>query len=304
MADQWMGTTMQVAGKPLVEPNQRPIAVFENITPGYFKTMRIPLKRGRNFTGNDDTQSRPVTIINESAARVLWPEYPSGPDPIGQHLLVGNEAQPIEIAGIVADVHQTGRDLDPRPGVYFPSKQRPSPSAMLIVRTEVDPMSFANAVRNQVFTLDQDQPVSDISTMEEVVDASEGQLRLMMRLLASFAAAATSLAIIGLYAVISYSVAQRTKEIGIRRALGAPRGNILSLVAGQVATLALAGVILGIGGALALTRLLQDLLFQVSATDPATFTGISILFVVVALAASYIPARRAARVDPLIALRA
>jgi putative ABC transport system permease protein len=303
MADQWMGTTLQVVGKPRVEPSQRPIAIFENITPEYFRTMRIALRRGRDFTANDDKQSRLVMIINESAAHLFWPAYPGGPDPIGQRILIGNEAQPVEIAGVVADVHQTGRDSDSKAGVYFPSRQKPSTSAMLIVRTEADPLSFANAVRSQVLTLDRDQPVSDISTMEEVVDASEGQLRLMMRLLASFAGAATLLAVIGLYAVVSYSVVQRTKEIGIRRALGAARSNILSLVARQVVTLALTGVILGVGGAFVLTRLLQDLLFKVSATDPATFAGISVLFVLVALAASYIPARRAARVDPLIALR-
>ena len=139
--------------------------------------------------------------------------------------------------------------------------------------------------------------------MESVVDASEGQLRLMMKLLGTFAGAATLLAVIGLYGVISYSVTQRTREIGIRRALGAPRNNILLLVARHALTLALAGVVLGIGGAFLLTRLVQDLLFQVRATDPATFVGISILFVLVALAASYIPARRAASVDPLVAFR-
>ena len=139
--------------------------------------------------------------------------------------------------------------------------------------------------------------------MENVVEASEGQLRLMMRLLATFAGAATLLAMVGLYGVISYSVVQRTKEIGIRRALGAPRNKILVLVARQVIRLALAGVVLGIAGAFALTRWMQDLLFQVSPTDPATFFGIAILFVLVALAASYIPARRAAGVDPMAALR-
>jgi ABC-type antimicrobial peptide transport system permease subunit len=139
--------------------------------------------------------------------------------------------------------------------------------------------------------------------MEDVVDASEGQLRLMMRLLGTFAGAATLLAMIGLYGVISYSVVQRTKEIGIRRALGAPRSNILSLVARHVLLLALTGVVLGLGGALALTRLLQDLLFQVSPTDPFTFVAVAVLFVLVALAASYVPARRAAGVDPLAALR-
>jgi predicted permease len=303
MADGWMGTTVQVTGRAPVELNKRPIAIFQNITPGYFHTMQIELGRGREFTARDDAGAVPVIIINERLARLFWPEYPDGPDPIGQHILFGNDSAPSEIVGIAADVHQTGKDTDPKPGVYVPCMQKPPGAAMLVVRTSGDPLTLANAVRSQVLAIDRDQPVSEISTMEGVVDASEGQLQLMMRLLGTFAAAATLLAVIGLYGLISYSVVQRTKEIGIRRALGAPRQNILSLVARQVIMLAVAGVVLGVGGALVLTRLMQDLLFQVSSTDPATFVGISVLFVLVALAASYIPARRAAAVDPLAALR-
>jgi ABC-type antimicrobial peptide transport system permease subunit len=218
-------------------------------------------------------------------------------------MLIGNDTLPAEIVGISSDIHQTGKDMDPRPGVYRPCLQKPPQSAVLAVRTKGAPLSLANAVRSQVLAIDPDQPVSEISTMDDVVEASEGQLRLMMRLLGAFAGAATLLTVIGLYGVISYSVVQRTKEIGIRRALGAPRSNILSLVARQVITLTVAGVLLGVGGAFALTRLLQDLLFQVSGTDPVTYVGISILFVLVALAASIFPARRAAAIDPLAALR-
>jgi putative ABC transport system permease protein len=174
---------------------------------------------------------------------------------------------------------------------------------MLAVRTNGDPLSFANAVRSQVLTIDRDQPVSAVATMEDLVEASEGQLRLMMRLLGTFAGAATLLAMVGLYGVISYSVVQRTREIGIRRALGAQRGDILSLVIGQGFGLSLAGVMVGVCAAFALTRVMKGLLFQVSATDPLTFVGVSILFVAVALAASYIPARRATGIDPLDALR-
>jgi len=303
MADGWMGTTLEATGRAPVELNERPIAIFESITAEYFHTMGIGLKRGREFTAHDTAGALPVIIINESLARVFWPEYPSGPDPIGQHILIGNDAEPKEIVGITADVHQTGKDSDPRPGIYLSCMQKPPGSAMLAVRTNGDPLSFANAVRSQVLALNPDQPVSDISTMEDVVDSSEGQLRLMMRLLGAFAGTATLLAVIGLYGVISYSVVQRTKEIGIRRALGAPRRNILSLVGRQVVLLTLAGLVIGLGGAFALTRWMQDLLFQVSATDPYTFVGVSILFLMVALAASYIPARRAAAIDPLAALR-
>lgn len=303
MADGWMGTTLDLAGRTERKLNQRPIAVFENITPEFFRTFEIPLKRGREFTAQDDATSTPVVIINESLARVFWPEYPAGPDPVGQRLMIGNDTQPKEIVAVAADIHQAGMDSDPRPGIYLPSLQKAPQSAMLVVRTNGDPLSFSNAIRSRILTVDPDQAVSEISTMEEVADASEGQLRLMMRLLGTFAAAATLLAVIGLYGVISYSVVQRTKEIGIRRALGAPSSSVVALVARQVIMLVVAGVLIGLAGAFALTRLMQDLLFQVSATDPATFVGISILFVLVSLAASYVPARRATNVDPMAALR-
>ncbi len=303
MTDQWMGVPLDVPGRPPVKFSERPIGILQEITPGYFRTLEIGLKRGREFTEHDRADSVPVVIINENLARMFWPQYPSGPDPVGQHILTGSNLVAEEIVGISADVRQTGRDQDPRPGVYFPYAQKPLSSAMLAVRTNGDPLSFASAVRGQVLAIDNDQPVSAIATMDDVVEASEGQRRLMMRLLGTFAGAAALLTVIGLYGVISYSVVRRTKEMGIRRALGAQGTDILSLMAGQAVGMALAGVILGICGAFALTRLLEDLLFQVRATDPSTFAGISILFVLVALAASYVPARRAARVDPMVALR-
>jgi len=301
--DGFFGTTVQATGRPPVQLNQRPIAIIQNISPEYFRTMGIALKRGRPFTSQDSVSAAPIVIINESLARLFWPQYPAGPDPIGQHILTGTDPHPVEIVGISADVRANGRDQDPRAEEYFPCAQRPPQSATLVVRTSGDPLLFANSVRRQVLAIDPNQPVSRISTMDSVIEDSEGQLRLMMRLLGTFAGVATLLAVIGLYGVISYSVLQRTREIGIRRALGAPRKHILVLVARQVIGLAVAGVVLGLGGAVALTRLLQDLLFQVSPTDPPTFIGIAILFVLVALTASYIPARRAARVDPMVALR-
>jgi putative ABC transport system permease protein len=171
------------------------------------------------------------------------------------------------------------------------------------VRTAGDPLLLTNTVRAQILALDPDQPVSDVASMNEVVDASEGQLRVMMMLLAVFAGVATLIAVVGLYGVVAYSVAQRTKEMGIRRALGAERGNIVSLVVGQGLRLTLAGVVLGVCGALSLTRVLQGLLFHTSTTDPMTYAGIACLFVVVAAVAAYFPALRAASVDPMQALR-
>jgi putative ABC transport system permease protein len=303
MADTWMGAPLQLAGTAPAELNERPIGIIQDVTPDFFRTLGIAPKRGREFTAHDNKNSVPVAIVNENLARLFWPQYPGGPDPIGQHILVGSNPKPVEIVGIAANVRHSGRDDDPKPEVYLPCAQKPPGTAMLAVKTNGQPLLFAKEVRDQVLAIDRDQPVSDVSTMDQMVEASEGQLRLMMTLLGTFATVAALLAIVGLYGVISYSVLQRTKEIGIRQALGAQRSDILSLVTRQVVSLELAGVLLGLCGAFALTRVLQDLLFQVSATDPATFVGIAVLFVLVGMAASYIPARRAARVDPMVALR-
>jgi predicted permease len=303
MTDTWMGAPVQLAGTPPLALNERPISVIQDISPGYFRTLGIALERGREFTAHDDKKSVPVAIVSENLVRLFLPQYPSGPDPVGQRIFFGNDPQPVEIVGVTANVRNSERDDDPKAEIYLPCSQKPMQSAMLAVRTNGDPLSFANLVRSQVLAIDRDQPISAISTMDDLVEASEGQLRLMMRLLGAFAGVATFLAVIGLYGVISYSVVQRTKEIGIRRALGAPRNNILALVARQTIGLAATGVVLGVGGAFALTRLMSDLLFQVSATDPLTFVGVATLFVGVALAAGYIPARRASGIDPLAALR-
>ncbi len=303
MMDTWMGQPVQLAGAPPVEVKDRPIAIFQDITPAYFRTLEIPLKRGREFTAQDDEHSPPRAIINEKLAHLFWPEYPAGPDPVGRFILMGMNPQPVEIVGICATVRQYGRDDDPRQEVFLPMAQKPPLAATLAVRTSGPPLSLASAVRAQVLSLDSAQPVSAIASMQDLVEQSEGQLRLIMALLGAFAAMATLIAVVGLYGVIVYSVAQRTKEIGIRRALGAQESDVLSLVVGQGLRLALAGVVLGGVGAFLLTRLLQDLLFGVSATDPVTFAGIAILFVVVAVAASYVPARRASAIDPMRTLR-
>jgi predicted permease len=297
------GTPVQRADGPPMQLNQRPIGIIQNITPAYFRTLEIPLRRGREFTEHDSAGAAPVTMINESLAHRLWPEYPNGQDPVGQHIRIGVNPQPVEVVGIVADMHQASVSLDPRPGVYRPSAQAPPPTAMLAVRTEGDPLQFVNAVRSQVLAIDPDQPVSAVQTMQNVVEADLGQQRLITMLLGSFASVALLLSVVGIYGMIAYSVAQRTQEVGIRRALGAQQSDILRLVVGQGLGLTLTGVALGLGGAFALTRVLKSVLFRTSPTDTATFVGIALLFVVMALAASYIPARRAARIDPTTALR-
>jgi putative ABC transport system permease protein len=297
------GIPVQLAAGLPMKLNERPISIIQLISPAYFRAMEIPLKRGREFTAHDNSQSPPVVIINQSLARRFWPAYPNGPDPVGQYMLVGSNHPPKEIVGVSADVHEEGKDQDPGFEIYVPNAQVPSPAVALVLRTAGDPKLLVGAVQKQVLAIDSEQPVSDVTTMDEVVEDSEGQLRLMMKLLAGFAGIATLLATIGLYGVISYSVLQRTKEIGIRQALGAQRGDVLSLFIRQGFGLSVAGIVVGIAAGLALTRVLKDMLFGVSATDPATFAGVSILFVLVALLASYIPARRAAKVDPMVALR-
>ena len=299
----WAGTPIQLASEPPRKLNERTIGIIEAITPKYFRTMGIALRRGREFNDHDGATSAAVVIINESMARVLWPQYPNGPDPIGQNVLIGIKTQPVEVVGVVADVLHAGKNQAPKAAMYKPHAQLPIQSVALAVRTDGDPHSFVNVVRSQVSAIDRDQPVSSINTMEEVVEESEGQLRLIMRLLGVFAGAATVLTVIGLYGVIAYSVVQRTKEIGIRTALGAQRNDVLKLIVRQGLWLALSGVIVGMIAGFALTRVMTDLLFHVSATDPATFIGVSLLFVIVALLASYIPARRAAGIDPLVTLR-
>lgn len=203
----------------------------------------------------------------------------------------------------MADVRELGLAVDAQPVVYLPLAHRPTPTGDLAVRTQGNPLHFVNAVRSQVLAIDHEQPVSSVRTMEDIVDASVGQRRLTMLVLGLFAGVALLLAVVGVYGVIAYSVEQRIQELGIRRALGAQNGDILRLVIGQGLGLTLAGVALGIGGALALTRVMKSLLFNTSATDSSTFMAIALLFVVVGLLASYLPARRATRIEPMVALR-
>jgi putative ABC transport system permease protein len=302
-ATDWAGTPIQITGRPEPPLNQRPIAVVQQISPDYFSTLGIPLRRGRDFTIGDNAGAPGVTIIDEGLARLFWPQYPRGESPIGQHLLVGSHRQPLEIVGIAAEVHQSGRDTDPMPGFYLPNAQSPPQAAILALRTKSDPATFTDAVRRQVLALDHNQPISDIKTLSAVLDSSESQRRLMFSLLGAFSIVATLLAMLGLYSVISYSVVERTREIAIRQALGAQRGSILALVLRQGLGLALGGIVLGVAGSVGLTRLLTSMLFGVKAIDPVTFTLAAMLFLVVAFAASYIPARRAAAVEPMAALR-
>jgi predicted permease len=300
----YAGTPVQDAAQPPLQLNQRMIATIWITTPGYFRTLGIPLRRGRDFNEHDTEDAQRVAIIDEALARRFWPAYPAGLDPIGQRLLIGGvNKKPALIVGIAAHVHEQLENSAWPESVYVSFAQNAQPFATVAIRTTGDPLRFTKAVREQVQALDRDQPIALVRTMDDLVEEQVGQRRLLVILLGSFALVALLLALIGIYGIIAYSVAQRTQELGIRRALGAQQSDILRLVVGQGFRLALTGVAVGIAAAFGFTRLMTTLLFHVTATDPATFIAVALLFLLVALAASYIPARRATRVDPTAALR-
>ena len=304
----WAGVPLAVNGRAAEKLNQRPIAVLEDVSPGYFGTMKIPLLRGRVFTEQDDADGPPVAVINLSAAKLLWPAFQpgnelAGENPVGQYVLIGSHSKPTQVIGIVGDVKESGLDAESRAGIYRAAWQAPPEAAMVAVRTKVDPLSLTSAVRAAVLSLDREQPVSHLATMASVVDDSEGELRTMMGLLVTFAVAASVIAVVGLYGALAYTVAQRRREMGIRRALGASRGDILRLVTGDGLRLSVVGVGAGLCAAYFVTRMMRSLLFGVSARDPWVFAGIAGLFLLVAVCASYLPARRAAGVDPMESLR-
>jgi predicted permease len=274
------------------------------VSTGYFRTLGIPLMRGRTFSNRDAENAPRVAIIDEGLARQLWPGYPAGVNPVGQGVLIGGtNRRPVEIVGIVGNVHENIENSGWPGSVYVPFAQSALPSAMLAIRTQSNPVQYAGAVREAVRAIDKDQPASEFRTMDQLMEAQVGQRRMLLVLLASFACAALVLALIGIYGVLSYSVAQRAQEMGIRRALGARERDIISLIVGQGFRLALAGVLFGLLGAFSVTRVMNSVLFHVSAADPATYAGVSCLFILVALAASYIPAHRATRPKPLAVLR-
>ena len=304
----WIRTNItDIEGSPALDPGDATsYAVVQSTTQEYFRTLGIPLKRGREFTARDNTaDSPPVMMVNETLARRLWPEYPNGVNPIGLHVKEAYDKALgwIEVVGVVADIHEGGLASDPVAEFYLPCAMHPPLTAFVMLRTQGDPMRFANTIRAQVLAVDRDQPVSDLKTMESVFEATLGQRRMTMLLLGVFAGVALLLATVGIYGVAAYSVAQRTQEVGIRRALGAQHNDIMRLILGQSLGMVLAGIFIGFGGAFALTRVMKNLLFHVQPTDPATFLGIALLFAIVALAGSYFPARKAARIDPMEALR-
>ena len=288
-----------VEGKPPYNPGEEPVAEFRLVTPNYFLAIGIPILKGRGLTERDNQNAPQTIMINKALAdRVFGDE-----DPLGKRLLV-LDGKPHEIVGIAGDARQWGLDRPADPEIYFPFSQISFTSeSTLVVRTTGDPAGLVGAVRNAVRDASSDAPVFRVKTMMEVMANSTAQQRFNTVLMTVFAAVALVMAAIGLYGVISYSVTQRTHEIGVRMALGASTGDVVKLVVGQGMLLASAGVAVGLGAALALTRLLSSLLFGISPTDPITFAVISLILTAVALAACFVPARRATKVDPMIALR-
>ena len=292
-----------IEGRPAPPPGQELIVVTRIVSPGYFDTMSIPLLQGRQLTEQDAKTTPRAVVISETMARRYWP----GEDAVGKRISLGRIRKPedwFQVVGVVKDVRQFELTAEPKPQMYLTYRQAGFFDARdLVVKTDVDPASMAASVRKAVWEIDKDQPVSNIQTMDEILADSIARQRFSMLLLAIFAAVALVLAGVGIYGVMSYSVAQRTHEIGIRMALGAQTGAVLKLAVGYGMKLVIAGLAIGLIAAFALTRVMSTLLFGVTATDPATFTLISLLLIAVAALASYIPARRATRVNPIIALR-
>jgi predicted permease len=292
-----------VEGRPPVPAAEEVEAPVDFVTPGYFRTMGIPLLQGRDVEERDDPDSAPVVVINNTFAQRFWP----GEDPLGKRFKFGGPDSPapwLSIVGVVADMRRTGYDAEVRCEAFLPYSQRSFIGFMiLVVRARADPRSIIPAVRDAVWAIDPNQPISHIKTMDQTLDEMISQRRLNMVLFGIFAATAMMLAAVGVYGVISYSVTQREHEMGIRMALGARGADVIQLVLFQGLRLTLAGVGLGLIGALLLTRVMSSLLYLVSATDTWTFAIIPMLLAGVALAASFIPARRATKVDPMVALR-
>jgi putative ABC transport system permease protein len=292
------GAPARFEGEPDVDLGRRTVVLIESISPDYPKAMHMPLVAGRAFNDLDDAQSTPVVMVNQATARRFW----ANQDPLGKLVWVGR-FPPCQVVGVLADIKNDSLASPTQPEVFFPYPQLASPMLYISIRSSMDPHSLVSALRAQIVAVNRGQPISDVQTMEERLESASAQTRSMMLLIGVFSATALILALVGIYGVIAYSVAQRTQELGIRIALGASSADIFRLVIGNGLRLAVAGTVIGLVASFALTRLMASLLFQTSATDPITFAGSAIVFAVVAALASYLPARRAMRINPTDALR-
>jgi predicted permease len=278
------------------------IDFYQTVTPGYFETMGIRLVEGRFFNASDGKGAPDVTIVNQTMARMYW----GNESPLGRRVRPGNSKEWCTVVGVVADVKNAGIDKPTGTELYLPYSQPQGAgiSAMYaVLRGKSDSLDLASAVRRELNNLDSSVPVSGVRSMNEVLETAQSRPRFLTLLLTIFSSVALALALVGIYGVLSYLVARRSREFGLRMALGAPRQHVLALVLKQGATLALAGVFFGLLAALGLTRLMSSVLYGVHATDPITFILMPLALAAVAMLASYVPARRATKVDPMVALR-
>jgi predicted permease len=293
-------TPVLFEGQPLLILGKRPIVDIQQISPDYTRVMRIPLLAGRMFSDHDDAHAPMVALVNQTAVRRFWPNE----NVLGKKVWIGTMKNPFEVVGVLGDTKNNGLAAPTEAEVFMPLPQMVSPYVCLTVRAAIDPHTLVSAVRNQIAATDRDQPVTGVMTMEEFLETQSQQSRFATVLLGAFSGIAFILAVIGIYGVIAYSVAQRTQEMGIRIALGARKSDILRLVIGHGVALTGIGIVIGLLASIAATRLMTSLLFQTSATDPLTFLTSAAIFLLVAFVASYVPARRATRIDPTTALHA
>ena len=296
--------SLNIEGRPPLPSGAKNSPVpFDSVTPEFFSTLRIPLQRGRLFTTADGPETQAVAIVNESFVRRFFP----GEDPLGRRVTFGDTGRPDTrwqtIVGVVADTKRGGFDREPWAEIYFPMRQAPERRIFAFIRAAGDPASLIAAARAAVWSIDRDQPIAAVRTVSELFAQQEANRRFTTLLLGLFATVAVVLAAVGIYGVIAYATAQRTQEIGIRMALGADRGSVVRMVLAGGLRIAAAGLVLGVLGALALTQVLSSLLFGVTARDPLTFVLVPAALLLVSLAACWIPAHRAMRVNPVIAIR-
>jgi putative ABC transport system permease protein len=296
----YMGTvTIRFEGQPVPPPSQRPGVPILIITPSYFRTMGTALLAGRQFTASDNSKEEPVAIVNTTFAKRFYP----GGDAVGKRFQWGAMQQHTTIVGIAADIRQTGRESATDAQLFLPEMQNPVRSVNLIIRTKTEPAALASAARLAVWATDKDEPIYGLESMDDLIRKAGANRRVETLLLTFLGLLATALAAIGIYGVVAETTSQRTSEIGVRMALGAQPGNILRMVLQRSLALALAGIVVGTGAGFYLVRYLQSLLFGVDLRDGVTFGSAGALLLFVALVAAYLPARRAARIDPVATLR-
>jgi predicted permease len=290
---------IELDGRDTGDPGVRPVVHDFQVSPGYFETMGVRILRGRPFTESDRAGGEPVAIVSETAARTFW----NSRDPIGERLRFGPDAPWMTVIGVAADVLNRRLTEPPQPILYRSLEQSSDLSLALLIRTRGETPALGARVAREVRQIDPDLPVYSVRTMTELIEAAVAQRRFLMRLLVAFGALATALALLGIYGVMAYSVSQRTREIGLRMAIGARQLDVSRMVMRRGMTLTAGGVFVGMAASLGLSGLVRSQLFGVQPSDPLTMASVLVLMTIIAAAAAYVPARRAARVDPVAALR-